>query len=37
MHPTKELLGTLKDFAALYVPGFADLHAWQRRRRARHI
>ena len=37
MHPLKELIGTLKDFACLYVPGFADWHAWQRRRRAKRI
>jgi len=35
MHPVKELIGTLKDFACIYVPGFGDLHAWHRRRVAK--
>jgi hypothetical protein len=35
MHPAKELVGTLKDFASIYVPGFNRLHSWHRRRKAR--
>lgn len=35
MHPVKELVGTIKDYMCIYVPGFGDLHSWHRRRKAR--
>lgn len=31
MHPNKELIGTLKDFAELYLPGLNWLHSRKRR------
>ena len=37
MHPLKELLGTLKDTACLFVPGLWRYFHWQRERRAARI
>jgi hypothetical protein len=37
MHPLKELVGTLKDTACLFVPGLWRYFRWQRERRAARI